>query len=233
MKRILVTRQTAQAGELVKLLETKGFEVFRLPLIQTAPTGAEIAAGLYDYAVFTSPVAVEMFMPYAGKVSFKKVIAVGAKTALRLKEKGIETDAVPDEFSAEGLIKMFDGIDVKGLKFLMPGAEKRAGNFHGYLLERGADVELVSTYKTSPLIYEKGYVDLFLRDNGIDIITLTAPSAAESLLSQTESLKGVALVSIGKTTWKYLHDKGHESVYPEVMTIEGMTELIVNLYQGV
>ena len=174
-----------------------------------------------------------MFMPHADKVSFKKVIAVGTKTAQRLKEKGIETDFIPDVFSAEGMTAMFKDVDVKGLKFLMPGAEKRAGNFHGFLKENGAEVELVSTYKTSPLIYEKGYVDKYLKENKIDIITLTAPSAAESLLAQTENLESVDLVSIGKTTWSYLKDKGYDSVYPEVMTIEGMTELILKTYQGV
>jgi uroporphyrinogen-III synthase len=233
MRRVLVTRQTTQAGELVTLLETKGFEVFSLPLIHTTATDKEITAGVYDYAVFTSPVAVEMFMPHADKVSFKKVISVGTKTAARLKEKGIETDFIPEIFSAEGMIKMFEDVDVNGLKFLMPGAEKRAGNFHGYLISKGAEVELVSTYKTSPMIYDKGFVDSYLRENKIEIITLTAPSAAESLLAQTTSLEGIALVSIGKTTWSYLKEKGHDSIYPEVMTIEGMTELIVKTYKGV
>ncbi len=233
MRQVLVTRQKSQSTELVRLLEKEGFQVFSLPLIETSPTGAEIPASEYDVAVFTSPVAVSSFAPNFGKVKFRYTVAVGTKTAKKLGEYGITPDGIPDEFSAEGLIRMFSEIDVKGMTVLSPGAEKRAGDLCGYLAERGAIVDKISTYKTSPVIYEKGFVDKYLKDNGIDIITLTAPSAAESLLSQTENLKSVTLVSIGKTTWQYLKERGHDSVYPQVQTIEGMTELIANLYKGV
>lgn len=233
MRQVLVTRQKSQSAELVRLLEKEGFQVFSLPLIETVPTGAPIPDKDYDVAVFTSPVSVETFAQHFGRVKFRYTVAVGTKTAKKLQEYGITPDGVPDEFSAEGLIRMFSEIEVKGMKVLSPGAEKRAGDLCGYLEERGAEVDKISTYKTSPVIYEKGYIDRYIKENGIDIITLTAPSAAESLLAQTENLNEVTLVSIGKTTWQYLRERGHESVYPQVQTIEGMTELTANLYKGV
>ena len=149
-----------------------------------------------------------------------------------MEEYGVSADAIPDEFSAEGLVRLFDKIDVKGLKVLLPGAEKRAGDLLGYFTERGAYVDKISTYTTQAITYPEGYISNFLAENKIDIITLTAPSTAESLLNQVSSLDGIKLVSIGKSTWQYLKNKGYESVYPEVQTTEGMTELMSSLYKG-
>ena len=227
MKRVLVTRQQNQSEEFISLLKDAGFAAFSLPLIKTIPTNEKIPNNEYDIVVLTSPIAVSVFAPNFGRVKIHRLVAVGAKTAKKIEECGIKADDIPDEFSAEGLQRLFDKGDV------LPGAEKRAGDLEGYFNSRGAKTDKISTYETVPLIYEKGFVDKFLAENSIDIVTLTSPSTAESFLMQSANHGNVKLVSIGRTTWKYLKERQHESVYPEVMTIEGMTELISNLYKGV
>jgi uroporphyrinogen-III synthase len=233
MRQVLVTRTKLQSEEMVEILRSRGFEVFCLPLIETVSSDTEIPETEYDIIVFTSPNSVEYFERYKSSVTFRWAVAVGAKTAAKLTESGIECDGMPEDFSSEGLVNYFSEIDVKDRKILLPGPEKRAGSLYEYLTGRGAKADKVVTYRTVPVQYEKGYVDKYIADKGIDIITLTAPSAAASLLSQTENLRGVTLVSIGRTTWKYLKDRGHESVYPQVQTIEGMAELMENLFKGV
>ncbi|WP_022851044.1 uroporphyrinogen-III synthase [Limisalsivibrio acetivorans] len=229
---VLVTRQEKQSGEMMEMLKGIGCEPFLLPLIETVSVKADIPDLEFDVVVFTSTNAVDSFVPYFRSTKYKWVVAVGIKTKEVLENLDIPCDGMPSEFSSEGLKRYFDEIDVKGKRFLLPGPRKRMGNFIEYLEERGAEVHNVVTYETLHKIYPDGFVDNCLKDNDIDIITLTSPSCAQSLLKQTEDLGGYRVVCVGKTTGEYLENRGVKAYWPDRYTVRDMVELIAEMNKG-
>jgi uroporphyrinogen-III synthase len=223
--KVLITRESDKTEKFAKLLEQNGFEWFSLPMIECVPVDADVE-GAYDFGVFTSLNAVKYFEGYKEKVTFGKVVAVGSATKRALGEAGISVDLMPEKYSAEGLKVLFSDIDVTGKKILMAGAETRAGDFHTWLVDNNADADIVTIYKTQFVEYEAGYVEKFLAENGVDVVTFASPSAASSFFSQIKNRLQCKIVCIGKTTYDRVKELGYDSKYPEEYTLDGMLNLI-------
>ena len=224
---ILITREEEKYQVFADKIKAVGLTPFSLPMIECLPVPA-IIAGNYDYAVFTSLNAAKYFVTYTDKVSFDKGVAVGPATAEALLEVGITADIIPDLASAEGMKASFESVDVKGKKFLFAGAETRAGDFHKFLMERGADVSVVTIYKTVPVNYPPGYIDKFLKENKINVVTFASPSAARAMLENVESMSQ-QIICIGKTTADAVREMGFDARYPDDFSLDWMVKLIVEL----
>jgi len=224
---VLITREKEKYNAFAEKLEKVGLTPYSLPMIECVPVPA-IIAGRYDYGVFTSPNAVKYFVPYVGKVAFDKVVAVGSATAAELLEIGLKADIVPSEFSSDGLKDIFASIDVTDKKFLFAGAETRAGDFHTDLKDRGAVVVMVTTYRTEKVLYPVGYIEKFLKDNRINIVTFASPSAAEAMLGAIEGMTQ-QIVCIGKRTSDAVRLIGYDSRHPQDFSLDWMVKLIKEL----
>jgi len=224
---ILVTRESEKYQVFAEKLEAVGLTPFSLPMIECVPVVA-IISGSYDYGVFTSLNSVKYFAPYKDRVELKKIVAVGSATAAALVDIGFSADIVPDEYSAEGMKKTFESIDVEGKKFLFAGAESRAGDFHLYLRDRGADVDLITIYRTQPVEYPRQYIERYLAANRINIVTFASPSAVRAMLSNVENISQ-QIVCIGKTTADEVRKFGYDSRHPEDFSLDWMVKLIKEL----
>lgn len=224
---ILITREEEKYQVFADKLKAVGLTPFSLPMIECVPVPA-IISGHYDYGVFTSLNSAKYFVTYTKRVQFDKVAAVGVATANALLGIGLTADIIPEQSSAEGLKSAFENIDVTDKKFLFAGAEARAGDFHKYLEDRGADVSLVTIYKTKPVLYAPGFIEKFLADNKINVVTFASPSAARAML---ENIEGMAqqIVCIGKTTADAVREIGYDARYPDDFTLDWMVRLITEL----
>ncbi|KAA0259500.1 uroporphyrinogen-III synthase [Deferribacter autotrophicus] len=231
IKNVLITRQPNQSVEFINELSKSGFHPFLLPMIKTIPLDYSVSSNNYDFIVFTSTNAVTYFANNLKKIKFKNIIAVGEKTASLLKQFDIIPNIIPDEFSAEGLIKVLDNMDIKNNFFLIPTTPARSDLLENYLKQRKALVEICYIYKTVEENYPEGYIDNFVINNNIDTVTFASPSAARSFLKQAKNinLNLLTIISIGKTTAKFLEKEGIKSYYPEKYTVKEMVKLISSL----
>jgi len=224
---ILITREEEKYQVFADKLESVGLTPFSLPMIECVPVPA-IISGSYDYAVFTSINSAKYFVTYKNRVQFDKVVSVGVSTAEALLDIGVVTDIIPDNASAESLKKLFADIDVDGKKFLFAGAETRAGDFHSFLKEKGAEVDIVTIYRTAPVKYPEGYIEKFLEDKNINIVTFASPSSAVSMLENIDGLTQ-QIVCIGKTTADAVRKMGYDARYPDDFSLDWMVKLITEL----
>ena len=226
--RVLVTRQFEQSGSFINGLSRKGHYPFILPMIETVQLCPYIQEGSYDVILFTSANAVKYFSPYRNLVLGKAYIAVGPKTAEAMDVfLGISSHITPIVYDMEHAMEIIYKLPLKGAKILSPGAVNRIEMPVQELLFRGAEVYTPAVYETNYAEYPKGYIDNFIVENKIDVLTFCSPSAVLSFIKQYNgSYDSLDIVSIGETTYKELMKHKIESRYPEKYTVEAMVEII-------
>jgi uroporphyrinogen-III synthase len=185
----VATRSGHRATELVDALELAGADVIALPLTEqvgASDGGAALRAavatiGDYDWVVVTSVNAVERLVAaLRGAVGLAptRVAAVGPSTAGALQAVGVTPDLVPDEHSAEGLVRAFPaatGSNGDRVLFLCadiaPDTVPVGLAAKGWLVER---TEAYRTVRTGGVHADAGTLDLVAR---ADAIVFAAPSS--------------------------------------------------------
>ncbi len=246
-KEVLITRPASQAKNLVGLLEDQGAEVIEFPTIRIASLDGSRELDLaiekladYDWIVFTSPNGVDHFwrrMEMKGKDArslYKlKIGGIGPKTALRLQNRGITADLLPDEYSTEGILKSFRRLKVKGQRILLPRANIAPSRLPNGLKKLGARVQEVAVYETE--LPEAGDLTTLrnkFRDRKIDIVAFTSSSTVRNFIKLIGDVDmgGARIACIGPVTASEAEKSGiRPDIVPQEYTIEGLVEEIVNV----
>lgn len=194
--KILVTRPTKQAKQLVSLLLEEGAEVIEQPVISFAPPSnpAPLADSLkklnsYQWIIFTSVNGVIFFWEAMqdhgiSTSSFPsiKFAAIGPATKNAIEEHGQVVDLTPSgRYQAEGLLDVFP--TVSGQRILIPRAEEARQVIVDELRSRGAIVDDVAVYKTVKTTSIDTRVIELIRNNGINIITFTSGSTVKEFIA--------------------------------------------------
>src|SRR3989338_663296 len=201
-KRILVTgtgvERFKQMGEIVHvpMIEIKPVSNFRLM------DAAIKKLDHYDGLIFTSKHAVRYFLERAEKklktvktVKDKTLIAIGKTTAKELAEFGLRATKVPEDESAEGIIKMADKSLLKGKRFLIPRSNLAQNRIAEAFGKWGARVDAVTAYRNVKAKAKK--VDF----DQIDEIVFTSPSTVRNFFETYHSIpEGVNVKAIGPVT---------------------------------
>ncbi|MDE7169469.1 MAG: uroporphyrinogen-III synthase [Mucispirillum sp.] len=227
-RRVLVTRQFEQSGSFINALSAKGHYPFILPMIETVQLCPDIEEGVYEIIFFTSANAVKYFAPYHSRTRGIAYIALGSKTAQAMEVfLGVSADRIPVVYDLDNVMKIIYSIPLKGARILSPGALKRTELPFEELEEMGASVLVPAVYETAFASYPAGYVDKFIADNKIDVVTFCSPSAAKSFFLQYKGDNSAfEIVSIGKTTALYLSEHDIVSRFPDEFTVESMAQII-------
>lgn len=246
--RVVVTRATDQAGELVARLKAAGADVVEFPTIRTVPpedfgpldTAIASLPG-YDYAMFTSVNALKYFMARMeelGKapsaLAGVRIVCVGPKTAELLVRYGLKADIVPRQYKAEGVLDALAGEDVSGRSFLFPRAESAREELPEGLRARGANVVLVTVYRTVAPDVDPEYVRTLFDGGRVSAIIFTSTSTAVNFVSMVGEkavgyLNGVCVACIGSVTGKACEDLGiHVDVMPGEYTVGALFDALTN-----
>lgn len=227
-KRVLITRQAEQSSSFVNALSSRGHYSFVLPMIDTIQLCPVIEYGSYEIIFFTSANAVKYFAPYHSNIHGLAYIALGPKTAQAMEVfLGVSANITPIVYDLESALDIIYSIPLNGAKILSPGAVSRTELPVDKLEKLGAKVYTPAVYETSYAIYPDGYVNKFISDNSIDVVTICSPSAAKSFLKQyVGNVSALDIVSIGATTAHFLEEKGIKSRYPDEYTVEAMAEIV-------
>ena len=258
--RILVTRERMEGFE---RLEEMGAEILEFPTIEIVPPASysEIDSALeriasYDWIVFTSRNGVKYFF----RRFFEKekdiremkglnICAIGTKTAQEVKRYGMNVDLIPDEFRAEGLIKLFMKFgggrsalsgrkprgsgSLKGMRFLLPRAEKAREIFPEKVRACGGEIDVPAVYSTVKPESRGKRLRRFLREGRISMATFTSGATFHNFREimgedADEYLRGIPIAAIGPVTAKAIKKAGlHVDIMPQQATIEAMVEEII------
>jgi uroporphyrinogen III methyltransferase/synthase len=249
---IVVTRPRDRADEMVEAITRLGGEALICPMIavQPLPMADEHLATLrkldqFDWLVFTSASAVEMFHLWLETAAVKKlpatlrVIAVGEKTAAAVRVYGWHVEALAEQASAEGvvatLLRQKAGRDTK---ILFPSALEGRKLVPQELEKAGAQVVVLPVYQTVPATPKNlAVLSMRLHDKKIDAITFTSPSAVQQFfhllpLVEWPVLREICLAVIGPTTAAAIREHGLQaSVMPETTSAAALIEAIAEYFQ--
>ena len=225
--------------ELLKRLESKGFEVVAFPLIKTKPipfSKEEVIGFSPDFIIISSKNGVKHFFSVVPKEELKKAafIAVGSSTAEKLKKLGI-SPLIPQNFSGEGVIELLKKLDLRELKnkkFLIVRPKVARKVVSEFLRLNGFTVKEVIVYET--VINEIAKEELSKEiDKGFEFLAFTSPSNFKAFLELTgekgkKILKSSRIVPIGHVTQKAIEKAGF-SVFkvPREYTLNGIVDLIL------
>ena len=151
----------------------------------------------------------------------------------------IHVDLIPEDYTAEGLLRSFKDIDIKGKKIGIPRTYSARNVLPDTLEKWGANVILAESYR-SILPHDISKIqDLINKifNNEIDAITFTSPLTVKNLFKVAENKKddlakilsnNVLTVSIGPITGYTLDDFNVKYIYPERYTVKDMVDLMFN-----
>ena len=251
-KRLLITRSEDQANELIKPLMDMGASCILFPTIKIIPpeTWESLDKAImnindYDWILFTSINGVKFFFERLRKLGKDirdlkgiKIGAIGPKTASSLSSMHLNPDFIPEEFRAEGIIEYFNNMDIKGMRFLIPRAEKAREYLPKELEKIGAKVDVVSAYKTIIPEIKNDYkiVKHMLSEGKIDLAIFTSPSTFTNLIKildiQKDQIKEyffkTKIACIGPVTEAVIKETGLlVDIMPKKYTISHLIEAIL------
>lgn len=238
-KTVVVTRTREQASALTGRLADLGASVIEFPTISIRPRdNSEIdaavrGAGSYDWIIFTSQNAVNIFFARmkasgldARALASSKIGAIGPATARELEKHFITADLVPEQYVAEGVLEAMKGVDLKGRRVLLPCAAEARDALAGGLSAMGAEVTRVHLYDTEA----PDNIDTALLDEvrNADIVTFTSSSTARHFFRIVDSTRA-RLACIGPVTAETVRSLGREAhLTASEYTIDGLVRAIVD-----
>lgn len=253
-KRVLMTRAKEQAGELASLLASYGAEPVEAPTIQIEPPAdwtpvdrAIRALGSYRWVMFTSVNGVMQFMTRLRAIGFDArslagltICCIGSRTAEELERFGLRADLVPNEYQAEGLLASLDGRSVNGTRVLIPRAEVAREVLPDELRARGAQVDVVTVYRTTVPTGDAAGWRQQLADRQVQAVTFTSSSTVRNfvdLVGGVEAakrlLQPVAVACIGPVTAKTAQEYGLTvSILPRENTVPALAAAIADYYES-
>lgn len=247
-QRILITREYTQD---YAPLEELGAEIFEFPAIKTVPpenfdsldAAIDVLAS-YDWLIFTSANGFKFFIQrFLAKdrdirdMKGLKLCAIGAKTAGALRNYGLKVDVIPEEFNAEGLIRIFsrqtpDG-NLKGLRFLLPRAEAAREVFPQKVRESGGEIDTPVAYRTIKPEKHGKRLKRFLQEGRVSVATFTSAATFTNFIEMIGDeamslLKPAAIAAIGPVTERAIKKAGLKvTIVPEEATIKAMVDAII------
>ncbi len=251
-KRVLVTRAREQAGELSSLLAERGAEPVECPTIRIVPPaswaeldGAITDLSRYQWLVFTSVNGVKPFMERlrqkgldARAVAGLRLCCIGPRTADALAAYGLRADVIPSDYQAEGLIEAMKAAGVTGQRVLIPRAAVAREILPEQLRALGADVQVVTAYRTVLPEVEIDRVKGLLQKQALQVLTFASSSTVRNfcgLFSGREEMRrvtsGAVVACNGPITAKTAAEEGLVvTITAAESTIPALVEAIVQYF---
>ena len=248
-QRVVVTRTRQQASALTERLMQLGADVLEIPTIRIVPLPLDEAqqnklaafSKHFDWVIFTSPNAVDLFFLEFFKATSDlralgsvKIAAVGPATARKLSDLHLRVDIQPDIFTTEKLAEAFPDSMARSARFCLPQGRLADPLLADHLRDRGGVVEEWTLYDTQPEQEDaNGARARYLRE-GAHWITFTSSSTAENWhalgLVPANGAPRPQAVSMGPVTSATLRQLGYEiAAQSPVSTLDSLVVTICNL----
>lgn len=245
-KKVVITRDKESSKKFIDIVEELGLAAISMPTIRFVEINkeslVESITNINDYEgiIFTSPVAVDIFMNAflennidIRRLAKQKITVIGEKTKKALLKYGICPDFMPAKATSEGLLSFIEEQKdqySKG-KYLFPRSSI-ADECIVEQLGRYLKVEILNIYET--ITDTESYYSLDEIKNA-DYITFTSASTFKGFVSKLEAsnidvkelIKDKKIVAIGPITKKAINDYGIKvDLIPNKSTVEDMANII-------
>jgi uroporphyrinogen-III synthase len=234
---LAVTRETGKNDKLrnairkLDLPNEQNVSIHELPCIEHA-TGADFdrfeqllyddTTDPWDYVIVTSPEAASVLRQvWDNSASLQPpVAAVGAATAIHLKQSGIPVAFLPSRATAADLARELPSCR----RVLYAASAQAPDTLQTGLAQRHIHTERLNTYDTIQATWDEQAMVTAAR---CSIVCLASPSAAKGWVANTEHRPTVA-VCIGKTTADACAELGGFKAirYPECPGMDGWVQLV-------
>jgi len=246
--KVVVTRARTQASELLEQIRQEGGEAIEFPSIEIgrnedlAPLHAAFKAlAEYSWIIFTSVNAVDIFFDEMRNQGIDirdlkgiRIGAIGPATAAKLAALGLKIDLIPEEYRAEGILAGLERMIQPADKILLPRAQDSREILPRGLMEMGAVVDEVITYRAKPVAHIDEDLLQDLREGNFDYITFTSSSTVVNFVNIIgQDCIGhlnarVKVACIGPITARTAQDHGFTvDVMPAQYTIEALLGAII------
>lgn len=247
-----MTRAAEQAAEFTEQLRQRGTVVVECPTIQLVPPlqWDEVDATIhhlssFDWLILTSVNGVRFFFGRLqelgrGTHDLKdcKVCAVGPKTAEALDGLGITPALVPEQFTGEGVVAAFQGIDLQGRRVLFPKANGARDLIPQQLRSMGAEVIAPVVYRNVMPVELPDTARQALEQHQLDAVVFSSPSTVRNLaalvggVTQLQTmLADLAVASIGPVTTKACQELGLKiTVEPKQATLDDIVSKLEDYF---
>ena len=236
----LITRPRELSSGMAALLRQRGAEVVELPAIRTVPVadGAplaeaieRLAAGGFDWVVFTSPSGVRIFMDGLLKhrdiraLAGAKLAAIGEGSRRELLKYGLRCDFVPSVYDGETLGRELARVCAPGSRLLIPRAAIGNRELIDELAKgEGLEVADIATYDTEYAVPpdSEGAMD------GVDFAVFTSASTVRGFAAGMPGLDmtRVKAVCIGRQTQRAAEDLGMRTWVAGRATLESLADAV-------
>lgn len=251
-KIIVLTRSDEQAKDSASLWNETGAELILFPVLEICRPDdwsrfdRLVTEDNFDYIIFTSVNAVKMFCLRVKEknISFDfsriHVTAVGAKTSEACRAENIPVSLIPNEFSGTGVVAAFGSLNIAGKRIFIPRSAIAKNEIVEGLVKAGAIVETADVYDVKIPEREKcAEIIKLIQNKPVDFILFTSPSTYYNFVKiveikdEPEYFSKVKVAAIGKTTKQAIENRGVKvTVVPEVQTMEGLKDALINYYMA-
>ncbi len=247
---VAITRPKDRASKACEIVESLGGIPVLSPTLELRPINSDSLKELIekqdilDWIIFTSPttlVSLNKFYPEFLKTLKCKVAVIGNKTGKEAKKYGLDVDLMPDDFTAEGLVKEFEKQNIQNQTIGVPRTLSARPTLVDGLINLNNEVIIAEAYK-SLFPKDTGKIEDLIRqieNKEIDAITFTSPLTAENLFKIigdgekiNDLLSNILTVAIGPITGKVLDKYNIDYIYPDTYTVKDMLELLFKQIKG-
>ena len=216
---MLVTRPASQAAGIVALLHSAGYEPVLAPAVTVEPL-ADLTAldaalrdlGAYRWVILASANAAQLFAQRLAVLQVQSqglahaTLVTGPAGARALEASGLSAGRVVSPFSAAAVLDALASEPMEGVRALIPRSAGGREELTAGLRRRGAVVDEVTVYRTTPVQHSDALVAA-LR-GGVDAATFFSPSAVRGFIAAVRSgamslgdaLDGVVIACLGAAT---------------------------------
>lgn len=245
-KKIAITRPIERSKEAIKIIEEYHGSVLVAPTLELVVTNTQPLkelcknAGELDWLIFTSSTAIISIFKHCRDIKDRlnpncRIAVIGPRTAKYLEENGLKADIIPSDYTAEGLLAVFEDIDLRDKKIGLPRTLAARDVLPEELKKMGAQVFLVEAYK-SELPHDRSKVNELVNaiiNREVDAVTFTSTLTASNLFEMVDEedreklLKPlrsgeVLAAAIGPVTAKALEKYDIPTITPEEYTVKAM-----------
>jgi uroporphyrinogen III methyltransferase / synthase len=177
----------------------------------------------------------------ARALSGLRIGCIGPRTAEELSRYGLNADLIPAQFQAEGLIAAMTKTGVSGRRVLIARAAVAREILPDQLREAGAEVRVVTVYRTiRPISAVERLRDQLARRD-LHVMTFASSSTVRNFCALFESREdlrtltaGAAVACIGPITAQTAEEEGLPvTIMAKENTIPALVEAIVHYYRHV
>jgi uroporphyrinogen-III synthase len=249
-KVIAITRPRERAQVAVDIITREGGAALLAPTLELVMTRTESLLELcqhakdLDWIIFTSPASLEALFKYCPDFKYDlnpecRIAVIGPRTQRALEEHGLNTELVPEDYTAEGLLKFMAPLNLEGKIIGIPRTFSARDVLPEGLRKMGAQVLLAEAYQSTIPHDLKPVQDLIegILNGEVDAVTFTSPLTVHNLFEIASNKKEelinylkdekVMIIAIGPITGYAIQEYDLPYSAPSKYTVESMLEKLM------